>query len=463
MMIKFTYYSTCFGAAIALALLISGCGHSNGSSAGSGSVSVGATPSLGLVRNATVNFYQADGSTLLGTGDTGADGSVTVSFSADSYNGPVIVEVQGDDDAEYFDEATGMFEAFGSGDSLFAMAPSTGGTVAVTPLTDLAYRAAVRNNLLPLSASEVSALNKVVADALAGGIDILIPPALLDTAMSADLPADDSGRYALVLATLAYLGADGTNDPVDATPPALAVLRALAADLADGVIDNVPAGTAYTDFDSEFTAAIINAAAAYAGSDLNDEVSNTDQDYETPDKDLGALDGVANDDSDGGDNPDDGNGDTTVSAAGLQDLGNNSGITGTFSGNNRQTYTVGVIAAETVGGLINISSFGTLPTNRWEITVRNQTGVQRCNVDDPIIQFSTATITGSSFESNAFTTANGKGTCMIELTKVAQPGAAEDIVIEGVFVGTLGAGVSNTDTASRNVTRGAFRGPVTFK
>ena len=66
--------------------------------------SAGGSPSLGLITNATVNFYQADGTTLIDSGDTGTSGVVTV--NAGSYNGPVVVEVLGDDiDAMYFDEA----------------------------------------------------------------------------------------------------------------------------------------------------------------------------------------------------------------------------------------------------------------------------------------------------------------------------------------------------------------------
>lgn len=53
----------------------------------SNAASLGAAPNLGVVTNATVKFLASDGTTLLGTGNTGANGVVRVNVG--SYSGPV--------------------------------------------------------------------------------------------------------------------------------------------------------------------------------------------------------------------------------------------------------------------------------------------------------------------------------------------------------------------------------------
>ena len=447
-------------AAVVCAVGVAGCHDHNGSG---GNGSVAASPALGQFRNATVYFFQADGSTEIGSADVGDDGLASVNTG--SYAGPVVVEVRGDDDAEYFDEATGMYEAFPTGNSVFSIAPATGGTVAVTPLTDAAYRAALRNSLFPLSATEVNQLNQIVADALAGGIDILTQPSAVNAAMSMDLPATDAGRYALVLATLAYLGTDGSNDGASTTPAALAVLQALIEDLADGTIDNMNDGSplsasAYSDFVNEFTAAIANAASAYAGSDLNDEVSNGDQDYETPNADLTALNEVEDSggETGGGETGggSTGGGNTTVNSAGLADLGNGNGVTGTLSGT-RRTTNLSTNASEGIAGTITVFGFGQPPGGgQWNLSlIQNQTGVQTCEGDGVSLQFS---LNNNAFFANGDTGDEG-GVCQLELTKVAVEGG--DTTIEGVF--TLIAGDNNADRTNKTLTRGAFRAQVNFQ
>lgn len=452
-------------AGAACAAMLTAC-HGDGDGGGSASnASMAASPALGAFRNATVVFYRADGDTEIDRAEVDENGLAQISTG--SYSGPVVVEIQGDEDAEYFDEASGQYEAFANGNSVFAIAPATGGTVAITPLTDAAYRAAVRNSLLPLSAEEVNALNQIVADALAGGIDVLTPPAPVNSASPMNLPANDAGRYALVLATFAYLGNDGSNDGATTTPPALAVLAALLEDLADGVIDNAtngqPVSAAYSDFVNEFSAAIANAASAYAGSELADEVSNGDQDYENPSADLSALDEVENSGGTAGGGSGNGGGtpNTTVDSSGLADLGSGTGVTGTLSGT-RNTVKFTTNASEGIGGTISIFALGMPPGDlrQWQLNlVQNRTGVQSCAEDGVSIQFADSS-SGNAFIANGDTDDEG-GVCQLELTKVAVKGG--DTTIEGVFTGTLIAGDSNNDTASKTLTRGAFRGQVNFQ
>ena len=228
----------------------------------------GANPSLGLVQNATVNFYQADGTTLLGSGDTGTDGSVQV--NAGGYRGPVVVEVLGDDtDAMYFDESTGTLVAFPAGNSLHALVPNATSRVGVTPLTEIAYQAALAQSLLPITADAVNQLNQIVGDALAPGLDsvLSIPTRFDENTMAGALDDNEAGRYALVLAALAELNSGDAS-------PALTTLNALVADLADGVIDGqnnsspVPNAGWGANFINAMSAALNAVASNFGTADL---------------------------------------------------------------------------------------------------------------------------------------------------------------------------------------------------
>lgn len=236
---------------IALSLagaLLSGCFENN--NAPDSPTEGSATASLGVVADATVTVYAADGSTVLATGIT--DGAGQVQYQVAGYAGPVVIEIAGDDDASYYDEASGTAIAFPAPRTLRAMAPSVGGDVAVTLLTELAVRLAESRGEFPLVAGTVDATNDAVRDALAPGLsDLLAVPAPFDAATtSGSLDDDDAGRYALVLAALANLASG------DATP-ALTVLDALVQDIADGVIDSAndgaPLTTPYADFINEMS------------------------------------------------------------------------------------------------------------------------------------------------------------------------------------------------------------------
>ncbi len=197
------------------------------------------TPSLGVVTNATVRLYQSDGSTLLGTGDSGADGVVEIRYGG-SYRGPVVVTVLGDDDARYFDEASGSLAPFGTGKVLRAIAPSGTTRVGVTMLTEIAYRLSAEHSI-GLTDATVNQLNDRVRRALAPELaSILTPPTPFDASTSSgSLDDSEAGRYALRLAALAQLGAG------DATP-ALTVAEQLARDMADGTLDGQSGGSAIT-------------------------------------------------------------------------------------------------------------------------------------------------------------------------------------------------------------------------
>lgn len=234
-------------------------------------VSQTATASLGVVTNATVNFYSADGTTLLGSADTGDSGTVTLPLG--SYNGPVVVEIVGDADAQYFDEQSGTLQAFPAGNTLRAIAPVGGGQIGVTPLTELAYQAAVAQQRFPLSGNVVRELNDQVRAALAPGLtSILSVPTPFDGNTTAgSLQNDEAGRYALTLAALAGLG-QGQGSP------ALDVLNALVEDAADGEIDSQANGVAittpYTNFINELSAELTDFATDFGTAELQQQTSS---------------------------------------------------------------------------------------------------------------------------------------------------------------------------------------------
>ncbi|MGH8503712.1 MAG: hypothetical protein ACREVE_14840 [Gammaproteobacteria bacterium] len=189
-----------------------------------------ATPNLGVVIRATVNFYRNDGTTLLRTGNTGAQGVVEVNVG--SYRGPVVVEVLGSDNARYYDEAAGTLVPFPVGSKMYALVPRPGITIAVTPLTDLAYGQAQAEKLFPLSPCDVLTLNEIVRSSLAPGLRsiLFVPTRFNSSTTGGSLNNTQGGRYAVVLAALARLGA---GKPA----PARAVLIALRRDALDGTID----------------------------------------------------------------------------------------------------------------------------------------------------------------------------------------------------------------------------------
>lgn len=253
-----------FAVTIAGAAILAAC-HGGGIDSDQGS---GASPSLGLVQNALVNFYQADGATLIGSGETGTQGSVRIERG--DYSGPVIIEVLGDDtDAMYFDESTGAMVAFSAGNALHALVPDAVSEVGVTPLTEIAYQAAVAQSLLPISASAVNELNNIVRDALAPGLsNLLSVPARFDENTTAGSLADnEGGRYALILAALAELNSGDAS-------PALTTLNALVADLVDGSVDGqnngspVPNAGWGANFIRDMTTALNSVAGNFGNADL---------------------------------------------------------------------------------------------------------------------------------------------------------------------------------------------------
>lgn len=255
-------------ASVAVAITLAGCGggavDGNATMPTPGSITV--VPSLGKVTNAMANVYKADGATLLGSTDLLSLGRATINFN--DYSGPVVIEVVGNANAQYFDEAKGGLVAFPASAKIHAIAPTSSGTVAVTILTELAYQGAVSKSYFPLDASRVTELNSRVRLAMIPEIaDLLTVPTVFDASTTTGtLGNTDAGKYALALAALAGLGQSRSA-------PTLAVLQALTKDIADGHIDgkdaaNVSVGAPYANFATELQGKRTAVATSYGTTEL---------------------------------------------------------------------------------------------------------------------------------------------------------------------------------------------------
>lgn len=228
------------------ATLLTACGGDDSTSpAAPGPVTptgaVTVTPSLGKVFNAAVEVRCAATGLTLGSGSTGATGSIALTLTG-ACSGPVVIELLAFPTSTYFDEQANAVVAMPAGTRLRAVLPSLAaatGNVTVTPLTEIAVRLALdaAGSESALTALQVTTANAAAAarvfGAAATGIDILAVPTPWDASLTIGSLGDTAAdRYAFLLASLAGLGAS-------AGAPAVAVANALAGDLDDGSLDGV--------------------------------------------------------------------------------------------------------------------------------------------------------------------------------------------------------------------------------
>ncbi|KNC67996.1 hypothetical protein AC626_07350, partial [Pseudoalteromonas rubra] len=230
------------------------------------------SPALGLTKNANVRLILLATNTPIegATGNTGETGVATITL-ASAITEPFIVEVLGGGDAEYFDEAKGVFLALGADTTLRAVLSSFKSEVGVTTLTEIAATAIL--NTGATSAEAINLVNEQVRVALAPALtDITTPPQLIDAASGVTASSDQAGIYAVSLAALAKMGSSASS-------PALAIVDALRADFLDLTIDGKVGDQAFesplynaSNFISEYTSAI-QAYAQQVG--LTDDLSAT--------------------------------------------------------------------------------------------------------------------------------------------------------------------------------------------
>lgn len=228
------------------------------------------SPSLGRIARGRASAFAMNGDRLAGPVTLGDDGRADLDIPADHVD-PVLIEVEGADDADYFDESASTTLPFPADQKIRALLPAPRDTAGVSILTELAVRLAeteAGDGAIDLERVELA--NERIRAALAEDVeDFLAPPVIVDGSTPAgSLEDDDAGRLAARLGALAML-AEG-----DASP-ALTVLTQLAADAADGSIDGLADAAAIPDlvytpatFAADFAQAIRDFADAFGGDAL---------------------------------------------------------------------------------------------------------------------------------------------------------------------------------------------------
>lgn len=268
-----------FGIASAGLLTIYGCGGGGGGDAPLAATPITVAPSLGKFSLGTpVKLTKPDG-TELASGSLGADGKYT--FSLTGYTGPVVVEVLGGANVQYYDEGTKTMTAFGAGKKLRAMMPKPQTEVGVTALTNAAViKLDLAGTLKTATASTVDDANTTVTNALKTllgltGIDILQAPTLVDGNTGKNLKAASVGdKYAIALAAFAKT-ASGTNAKTGLPNDASDAAEALANDLKDGNLDGKDTTTATPTTITGYDRATITTNYKAATSDLAEAASET--------------------------------------------------------------------------------------------------------------------------------------------------------------------------------------------
>jgi hypothetical protein len=205
-------------------LTLVGCGGGGGSSS---TTPVGDTPQIqttkingtaskGPIIGGTVTAYKivnnAKGDFIV-SGPTGAGGSYSLDLG--SYAGPVLLEISG---GTYTDEATGNTTAtIPVAAPLHAVVSSATGTVsvAITPLTDIAYQLAGST----LTAAAIDSANKQVSDVF-NVSDIIKTQPVLPTKSTLDaLPTTTQGQdqrdYTLALAAFSQVASTQSTSVAD--------------------------------------------------------------------------------------------------------------------------------------------------------------------------------------------------------------------------------------------------------
>lgn len=313
-----------FLVAAAFALALAACSDGNGNRRGNNDgAQLGVAPALGVIYNAPVRVYRAakfdpaaannDSARIDDEGslNTGTDGLIEAG-SLDAADFPVLIEVELTDATSYYDESALSqvnIPASLQGTSLHALvpAPQDPPLVAVTLLTEIAYQAAVAQGRFPLDAAAVNELNETVRNGLAPELDSLLSPATPfdSNTTTGSLGANPGGRYALLLAGLAQLGAGQ-----DA--PGLRAALDLLADLADdGKINgsSAPNGSYSDNFAGDLQTALQNQAMLFGSQALQTETAGrapvttvydfSAQPADESDGDDGGANGNGGDDGEG--------------------------------------------------------------------------------------------------------------------------------------------------------------------
>ncbi|MDO8332080.1 MAG: hypothetical protein Q7T36_16570 [Fluviicoccus sp.] len=233
-----------------LAMLgLTGCGGNDKDSAPATAVTI--TPSLGRISGADVRLYDATGSEI-GQGMLNSLGEVTIDPHKPLPEG-FTVKVFGKAGATYFDEALGSDRPFPAGAVLSAAVADGSRRVTVTALTTIAHERAraLAGTGRPLTAALIRQANDETAAALGGNnvTDITAPVTLVGSPDDRPDAGTPEGKHAYLLAALAdYATSQHPDCAADnACDPLLDMVRSMADDFSDGLLNGKKAATMIDD------------------------------------------------------------------------------------------------------------------------------------------------------------------------------------------------------------------------
>ncbi|WP_183354384.1 hypothetical protein [Geomonas silvestris] len=194
-----------------LTIALFGCGGSGGGTTVQGGqpAAIRGTAAAGIIYPGSVKVFAvsptgAKGALLAGPVPTSIDG--TYSASLGSYSGAILVEASG----TYTDEATGHSVSIAPAKPLHAMvevvdnSTHNNRTVAVTPLTELAWRKASGNGSAPTTPAAMTSANHLVDDLFKISDVVGIEPVRADNASMANA-SQEAQAYTLALSAFSTM------------------------------------------------------------------------------------------------------------------------------------------------------------------------------------------------------------------------------------------------------------------
>lgn len=224
------------------------CGGEGGSAGegvgagGDGDGGVGAGGDFGQFRNALVIVRFPDGRELGRARTDTVRGMVTIKPGA--YQGPLILELQGGDGAQYYEEGLDTFVDFPAGRSIRVVVPYLDKNIGITPFTEAAYRKLVAEVGANATGAQILGANDSVREILNQQFpatlsvdDITRLPFIKSPSITeGSIGTDPRGRYGLVNGAFSKQAAMFNRSR---ERPTLDAVEQLAEDLRDGVLDGM--------------------------------------------------------------------------------------------------------------------------------------------------------------------------------------------------------------------------------
>lgn len=264
-----------------------------GDGGASGDGGVGAGGDFGQFRNVTITAYRSVNGTWAQLGSALTDnvkGMVTIRPGR-TYTGPLLVELSGGANAEYFEEGRNAFVPFPAGRVIRVIVPRVDRNIGITPFTEAAYQLLTNGTadesantptptpaqILAANARVAALLNEHFPKALEVGNITRLPFIKSSSVPQGALGLNERGVYGVVNGAFSKQAA--AFNTTSATPTLDAVAQ-LAEDLRDGKLDgfngNQPATPANRrtydpqTLTSELTAALAHQAERFGAQPLRD-------------------------------------------------------------------------------------------------------------------------------------------------------------------------------------------------